>query len=67
MLNGLVVLSGAGSGAWLDLVVPVPDAQLLDQVMPEQRADGARAAVDLDLGPVLAVGRRAVFGDVAAG
>src|SRR5262249_19934769 len=43
-----------------------PDAQLVDQVMPEQRADEPRAAVDLDLGPVPALERRDAFGDVTA-
>src|SRR5215471_4013157 len=43
-----------------------PDAQLVDQVMPEQRVDEPRAAGDLDLGPVPALERRDAFGDVAA-
>jgi hypothetical protein len=31
-----------------------PDAELVDEVVLEQRLDQSRAAVDLDLGPVLA-------------
>src|SRR5215472_19048331 len=43
-----------------------PDAQLVDQVRPEQRVDEPRAPADLDRGPVLGLGRRDAFGDVAA-
>ena len=43
-----------------------PEAVLVDEVVLEQRLDEARAAVDLDLGAVLALERRDVLGDVAA-
>jgi uncharacterized protein YndB with AHSA1/START domain len=42
-----------------------PDAELVDEIVLEQHLDQTRAAVNLDLGAVLALERFDVVGDVA--